>query len=85
MKKHESNLQGEVRGRTEPWVDLQVLTKHIGLFVFVVALLAQIGFAQEAIPAQEVRAIAQEAYIYAYPMVDHYRILYAYHVDPQSP
>jgi hypothetical protein len=32
----------------------------------------------------EARAIAKEAYIYGYPMVDNYRILYAYFVDRQN-
>lgn len=33
----------------------------------------------------EARSIAKEAYIYGYPMVDSYRIQYAYFVDRQSP
>lgn len=33
----------------------------------------------------EVRAIAQEAYIYGFPMVDSYRIQYAYFVDQKNP
>ncbi|QOV92527.1 DUF1254 domain-containing protein [Humisphaera borealis] len=33
----------------------------------------------------EARAIAKEAYIYGYPMVDSYRIQYAYFVNPKSP
>jgi len=33
----------------------------------------------------EVRAIAKEAYIYAYPMVDSYRIQHAYFVDQKNP
>lgn len=37
------------------------------------------------IPAAEARAIAQEAYIYGFPMVDNYRILHAYFVNRQSP
>jgi hypothetical protein len=38
----------------------------------------------EAGPA-EVRAIAKEAYIYGFPMVDGYRIMYAYFVDNGNP
>lgn len=34
---------------------------------------------------QEARAIAKEAYVYGYPMVDGYRILHAYCVDEMSP
>ncbi len=33
----------------------------------------------------EARAIAKEAYTYGFPMVDSYRIQYAYFVDPKSP
>lgn len=33
----------------------------------------------------EARAIAKEAYIYGYPMVDSYRIQHAYFVDPNNP
>ncbi len=33
----------------------------------------------------EARAIAKEAYIYGYPMVDSYRIQHAYFVDTQNP
>jgi hypothetical protein len=37
-----------------------------------------------ALDATEARRIAKEAYIYGYPMVDHYRIQYAYFVDSSS-
>ena len=37
------------------------------------------------ISAAEARAIAQQAYIYGFPMVDNYRILHAYFVNRQSP
>lgn len=33
----------------------------------------------------EARAIAKEAYIYGYPVVDNYRINYSYFVDPKCP
>src|SRR5271156_1343581 len=33
----------------------------------------------------EARAIAKEAYIYGFPIVDSYRILYAYFVDTNNP
>ena len=42
--------------------------------------LAQAG----ATPA-EARAIAKEAYIYGFPLVDNYRIQYAYFVDTKNP
>jgi hypothetical protein len=42
------------------------------------------GRAADVTPA-EARAIAREAYTYGFPMVDSYRIQYAYFVDKQSP
>ncbi|MEI8018589.1 MAG: DUF1254 domain-containing protein [Schlesneria sp.] len=41
--------------------------------------------AQETVTPAEVRAIAKEAYIYGYPMVDSYRIQHAYFVDSGNP
>ena len=35
----------------------------------------------EKLPIDSIRAIAKEAYIYGYPMVDNYRIQYGYYVD----
>lgn len=40
--------------------------------------------AQGRVTPAEARAIAKEAYIYGYPLVDSYRIQYAYFVDPSS-
>ncbi len=40
--------------------------------------------AQDVTP-EEARAIAKEAYIYGYPMVDSYRIEYGYFVDKKDP
>ena len=42
------------------------------------------GHAQEVTPT-EARAIAKEAYVYGYPMVDNYRIMHAYFVDAKNP
>jgi hypothetical protein len=39
----------------------------------------------EDVSLDEVRAIAKEAYIYGYPMVDSYRIEYGYFVDKTDP
>jgi hypothetical protein len=41
--------------------------------------------AQTSVTPDEVRAIAKEAYIYGYPMVDAYRIQHGYSVDRQDP
>ena len=38
-----------------------------------------------AVSPVEARAIAKEAYIYGFPMVDNYRVQYAYFVDNQDP
>jgi hypothetical protein len=41
--------------------------------------------AETVVTPAEARAIAKEAYIYGYPLVDNYRINYAYFVDHTSP
>ena len=38
-----------------------------------------------AVTPDQARAIAKEAYIYGFPMVDTYRVQYAYFVDKQNP
>jgi len=40
---------------------------------------------QDAVSPAEARAIAKEAYIYGFPMVDGYRIQYSYFVDRNNP
>jgi hypothetical protein len=40
---------------------------------------------QTAITPEEARAIAKEAYIYGFPLVDNYRVEYSYFVDRPSP
>jgi hypothetical protein len=53
------------------------------------AMLSSVPFtvahAQTSITPTEVRAIAREAYIYGFPLVDSYRIQYGYFVDRQNP
>jgi hypothetical protein len=57
----------------------------ITLFALAAALtLSSRGQAAEVTPA-EARAIAKEAYIYGYPMVDSYRIEYDYFVNENDP
>ena len=41
--------------------------------------------ADAAIKPDEARAIAKDAYIYGYPLVESYRILHAYFVDRSNP
>jgi hypothetical protein len=54
-----------------------------------IALLPSLRFpaarAQTGISSAEARAIAKEAYIYGFPLVDNYRVEYAYFVDRTSP
>ena len=52
----------------------------LGLVLFAVS-----AHAQTTVSPAEVRAIAKEAYIYGFPMVDSYRIQYAYFVDTGNP
>jgi hypothetical protein len=57
--------------------------------VCTMALLSSVPFtaahAQPSVSPAEARAIAKEAYIYGFPMVDSYRIQYGYFVDRQNP
>jgi hypothetical protein len=59
------------------------ITMLIGMLI--VALAFPISCTQKEISPEEARAIAKEAYIYANPVVDSYRILYSYFVDSSSP
>ena len=49
------------------------------------AVVFQHACANTAVTPEEARAIAKEAYIYADPLVDSYRIMYGYFVDRQNP
>jgi hypothetical protein len=42
------------------------------------------ALAQNASP-QQTKAVAKEAYVYGFPVVDLYRIIFGYFIDPQSP
>jgi hypothetical protein len=64
--------------------------KYVGVFAVLCFLMSGPCFAQNVssgndgtnqLTPDEARAIAKEAYIYGYPLVDHYRIQYAYFVD----
>jgi hypothetical protein len=48
-------------------------------------LFAQCAPKEQEITPEEARAIAKEAYIYANPVVDHYRLYYSYFVDSNDP
>src|SRR5580658_5194389 len=69
-----------------------MLTKR-GLLLRSAAFVTATAMAAKSIPARaqssvspgEARAIAKEAYIYGFPMVDNYRVQYAYFVDAKNP
>ncbi len=50
-----------------------------------ISALALTSCAKTNITPDEARAIAKEAYLYGYPMVDGYRIMHAYFVNRESP
>ena len=50
-----------------------------------VSFVFSVAHAQTDVSLAEARTIAKEAYIYGFPMVDNYRIQYAYFVDAKSP
>ena len=54
-----------------------------------IALLPSLSLAaahvRDSVSPAEARAIAKEAYIYGFPLVDSYRIQYKYFVDSKSP
>ena len=58
-------------------------------FVGGVALLPALHFsearAQAGVSPAEARALAKEAYIYGFPIVDNYRIQHAYWMDKTNP
>lgn len=58
-------------------------TIFTGLLIVSVAF--QNSCTQKELNPEEARSIAKEAYIYANPIVDSYRILYSYFVDSSSP
>ena len=90
-RRHEDGLErgvpaGEV---TEDAMQFSANMKQCGsafLSACVLAGFALIAVARaESIAPEEARAIAKEAYIYGFPMVDNYRIQHAYFVDTKNP
>ena len=64
-------------------------TKVKKLFVISsIVLTGLVASAQAAIDknltAQEIQTIAKEAYIYGYPMANHYRIMHSYFLNKES-
>ncbi|MFO7688181.1 MAG: DUF1254 domain-containing protein [Desulfobacterales bacterium] len=64
-------------------------TSNLRFIALITALLASwmipTAQAQTSVTPAEARAIAKEAYIYGFPLVDGYRILHAYFVDRDNP
>jgi hypothetical protein len=71
---------------------------HRNIFLVVLAIMTLVACGKSEAPVtnqpeqtaaqdslDEVRAIAKEAYMYANPMVDNYRVMYAYFVDTENP
>jgi len=72
--------------------------RRVGILIAVVAFLAACTAKEgekattsappptsAAVTPEQARAIAKEAYIYGYPMVDNYRVMYSYFVNKQDP
>jgi hypothetical protein len=60
------------------------MKKH-SVFPLLAALLSGFLTARAELAPEEIRAIAKEAYIYGYPMVDGYRVQYTFFVDTTHP
>ena len=60
------------------------MKRSLALCVIAGVVVSHPSFAQSLSPA-EARAIAKEATIYGFPLVDNYRIQYSYFVDRSSP
>jgi hypothetical protein len=54
------------------------------LFCLALAPLLAAGAARAELTPDEAASIVKEAYVYGFPLVDNYRVLYAYAVDTQS-
>ena len=59
--------------------------RYLPLVVIAAFALGSCGPKEPALTPEEARAIAKEAYIYGFPMVDNYRVLHAYFVDATNP
>jgi len=59
--------------------------RSTALTATVIAMRSVPAFAQSGVTAAEARAIAKEAYIWGYAIVDDYRIQYNYFIDKSHP
>src|SRR5688572_30707286 len=55
------------------------------IYATVLFLPVSFAAAQTSVTPAEARAVAKEAYVYGFPLVDNYRIEYAYFVDRKNP
>jgi len=55
------------------------------VFALLITISSQNAHADAGITPAEARAIAKEAYIYANPVVDSYRVIHGYFLDPEDP
>jgi hypothetical protein len=62
---------------------MNLITKALTVVLAVASLTAV--HAEDSVTPAEARMIAKEAYIYGFPLVDSYRIQYAYFVDSKGP
>lgn len=58
-----------------------MLSKMLVVPLLLMTVTPSVEAAETKLQPDEARAIARDAYIYGYPMVDGYRIIYAYSVD----
>ena len=62
------------------------MTPHRTVALVTCLALATLSRAQAPKPTpDQVRAIAKEAYVYGFPLVDSYRVSYSYFVDRNDP
>ena len=74
------------------------MIRRVGVLIAILALLAGCSGKEAeqteksspppspaAVTPEQARAIAKDAYIYGFPMVDNYRVMYSYFVNKQDP
>jgi len=64
---------------------MKTLKKKLLIGLGLITLVLGCKSPKTEVTPEEARAIAKEAYIYGFPLVDHYRIFYSYFVDKNDP
>ncbi|MDZ7624369.1 MAG: DUF1254 domain-containing protein [Ignavibacteriaceae bacterium] len=62
----------------------KIISVNVAILLIAIISLALTSCSREVTP-EEARQISKEAYIYGFPMVDSYRIMFAYFVDKENP